>query len=257
MHDVHEIIILNLPDRIERKWASIGSLTTSGFDLGKMRFWQAVPGTDFKDTRAVCEAAADDGFPEFIKFYEHEKYGINHHSVAHSADSSQTRMLAQAWSYFQMLRHVSENQIHALIMYDDYIFKNYDIFATIVEKIISEDDFLFLQCEYYHIPPVNLMMEIVRHPVVYCLAQGPLGASENVILYSHKGATFFLDHLKQNFHSNIEATLQRMCYLPIQERQGMWTAIDRLVRTQPFDFGSSIRDRESSAATLDGTMTNI
>lgn len=257
MHSIDEFIILNLPAHIERKWACIGSLTTSGFDLGKLRFWDAIPGTNFADTRQICEAAADDGFPEFLKFYNEEKYGIHHYVIGNTSEIRHLRIVSQAWSYFQMLRHVSENGINALIMYDDYIFKNYDILAAIVETVMRADDFLFLQCEYYHIPAVNLMMEIVRHPNIPCLAQGPLGASENVIFYSHQGATFFLDYLQQNFHHNIEATLQRMCYLPSERRQGIWTAIDKLVRTQPFDFGSTIVGRESSAKTLDGTTTDI
>ena len=57
------------------------------------------------------------------------------------------------------------------------------------------------------------------------LVQGPLGGSENGMIYSPAGAEFFLDFLRENFWGNIEMTLAQLGKLTTQQRGGIWSSL--------------------------------
>ena len=222
---IHEILVLNLKDRMDRYYSVYGALHAAGTPIERIQRWNAIPASDYENIEALVDAAVKDGFPEFKTLLENKKF------------SPRLAKGAQFWSYCQMLRYIAEKNIVAAILYDDRYITNWSQLAAVYcyIKEIERDlpgkvELTILQLEYYH-DFTNQIVNIYAHPDKYSrpypmmpyILQGPLGASENAMLYTPEGAKFFLEKLLNTFNDSIEETLAGLIHLPTEERGGVWT----------------------------------
>ena len=212
---IDEVLVLNLESRRDRKWAAIGALILAQCPFERICIWNAAPASDFQTSPEIGEAAAADGFPWFAKYAQNTDLRIY--------------TVAQAWSYCQMLRHIAENDLNAVILYDDRYILDFEQLSAVHVWLKNFNDgydvpYRMLQCEYYQFRVHNIGYASDMHPYVPYIVEGPLGGSENAIIYTCEGAKFFLDYLKENMTVNVESTLAGMSHLPREERAGIWTA---------------------------------
>ena len=241
---IHEILVLNLKDRMDRYYSVYGALHAAGAPEEKIKRWHAMPASDYKDTAALVDAAVKDGFPEFQTLLENNKF------------SPRLAKGAQFWSYCQMLRYIGQEHRVTVILYDDRYITNWSQLAGVYcyMKEIENDlhpkvEFNILQLEYYH-DFTNQIVNIYAHPDEYSrpypmmpyILQGPLGASENAMLYTPKGAKFFLEKLLNTFDDSIEKTLTGLIHLPPEERGGFWTCNYPAVAVMPGMGSNMYRD---------------
>ena len=243
-YDIDNILILNLKNRPERFWSCYGALVAAGTPIEKIKRWNAIPASDYKTPDALVDAAVKDGFPEFACLEENKNLMI----------------AAQFWSYCQMLRYITEKNIVAVILYDDRYILNWTQFSHLymfiagvqadLETSETPIDFHILQLEYYvdkylihsqdffsvQTTPEKYMRSYPRIPHIL---QGPLGASENAMLYTPEGAAFFLEKLFQNGISKVEIGLVALYELSEAERAGVWTCNYPVVSGVP-GIGSNI-----------------
>ena len=215
-YKIDEVLVLNLKSRPDRKWAAIGALTLAQCPLERVRIWNAAPASEFENTHQIGEAAAADGFPWLLDY----------------ANNTDLRLyvVAQAWSYCQMLRHLAEHNLTGIILYDDRYILDFEQLSAVHYWLsnFNHNDvripYLMLQCDYYQSLQHNIGYEWDLHPEFPYLAEGPLGGSENAVVYTSEGAKFFLDYLEKHMTENVGSTLANISYLPRSERFGVWTA---------------------------------
>ena len=263
-HQISEVLVLNLKHRSDKFWSVYGALVAAGTPVEKIKRWNAMPASDYKNIEALVDAAVKDGFPEFQTLLENEMF------------DRYLTISAQFWSYCQMLRYISEKNIVAVILYDDRYILNWTQFSrvyTLVERrkedsVNSENavDFYMLQLEYYvdeylidsqsffrvQATPDKCMRQ---YPHIPHILQGPLGASENAMLYTPEGAKFFLEKLFQNGVAKVEVGLVCLSKLPPEERAGVWTCnypvVDEILNSRSDIFKGTQFD-ESHSPNLDG-----
>ena len=241
---IQEILVLNLKDRVDRYYSVYGALCAAGAPVEKIKRWEAMPASDYKNIEALVDAAGKDGFPEFQRLLENNKF------------SPRLAKAAQFWSYCQMLRHIGQEQRVTVILYDDRYITNWSQLAAVycyMKEIEQNPDtgvaFDILQLEYYH-DFTNQIVNIYAHPDKYSrpypmmphILQGPLGASENAMLYTPEGAKFFLDRLLNTFNDSIETSLTGLIHLPPEERGGFWTCNYPAVAVVPGMGSNMYRD---------------
>ena len=263
-HFISEVLVLNLKHRSDKFWSIYGALVAAGTPVEKIKRWNAMPASDYKNIEELVDAAVKDGFPEFQTLLENERFGSN------------LAISAQFWSYCQMLRYIGEKNIVAVILYDDRYILNWSQFSRLYmlierrkeDSVNSENpvDFYMLQLEYYRdeymidsqsffrvqVTPDKCMRQFPRIPHIL---QGPLGASENAMLYTPEGAKFFLGKLFQNGVPSIEIGLVCLFKLPPEERAGVWTCNYPVVDEIPdgrSDIFKGTQFDESDLPDLDG-----
>ena len=246
-HQIDEVIILNLPYRMDRRLIIYGANRAGHVPQDRIRMWNAVPASEFENLGAVAGLAKEKGWSGFD---ENETI----------RDKRRIAVAAQAYSYFEMLTHIVENEITALILYDDRYVIDFDQLTgiyDIIMKSLKEDraqsPFRMLQCEYYFTSPHNAKIESAAHPNIPILYEGPLGGSENAMLYSPAGARYFLEILENRICGhNIESTLSKISHLPRAERQGIWTCENVELISGVFNFGSDISGNPSKSDYMTG-----
>ena len=217
-HQIDEVLVLNLESRRDRKWAAIGALDLAYTPLERVRIWNAIPASDFENLQQIGASAAADGFPWFVAYVK--RCGFIRHPM----------IVAQAWSYCQMLRHIAESDITGLILYDDRYIIDFEQLASL-NYWLTRIGYKFVQLDYYdNIEHLHMGFELKIHDKIPYLAEGPLGCSENAILYSPQGAMWTLNFLEANLTDkleragvNIETALTQISHLPREERTGIWT----------------------------------
>ena len=254
-HIISEVIVLNLRHRQDKFWSIYGALVASGTPPGRIRRWEAMPASDYKDIEALVDAAVKDGFPEFQTMLENERF------------DRYLAVNAQFWSYCQMLRYIAERNITAVILYDDRYILNWTQFTRLYRliELRKEDsvnvndsvlvEFHMLQLEYYmdayllrsqsffrvQATPDKCMRQYPRIPHIL---QGPLGASENAMLFTSEGAKFFLQKLFQFETPSVQQGLVSLHELPPEERAGVWTCnypvVDEILTTKSDIFKDTI-----------------
>lgn len=247
---IEEVVVLNLEHRFDKKWAMVGALLNAGCPLDRIRIWNAVPGNVFENRDDLGAAASTDGFPWFKDFVG--RMGNDLRSL---------KILSQAWSYCQMLRHLSENNINGLILYDDRYIVDFEQLSAVtyfLRELDAKDEtfpFRMLQCDYYDNIRQDLRWTPQLHKKLPYIIEGPAGASENAIFYTSQGAGFFLNYVERALStkefnnayptwtdpSNIETALSMMSHLPASERMGVWTAYNCRLVDHVKGFGSDIR----------------
>ena len=237
-YQINEVLVLNLESRPDRKWAAIGALDLAYTPLERVRIWNAVPASDFENIEQIGEAAAADGFPWFVEYVKTRSF-IKHPMI-----------VAQAWSYCQMLRHLVVQDLTGLILYDDRYILDFEQLSAInywLARSYHQDSepYLMVQFEHYENIHHNTGYEWNFHRNFPYLVEGPLGCSENAILYSPEGARFALEFLEENlarkdgsYGVNIETALVTMSHLPRSERLGVWTTYNCQVVYHNAHFGS-------------------
>ena len=243
-NQIDEVIILNLPHRIDRRLIIYGANCAGHVPQERIRVWNAIPASEFESLEDVAVLAKEKGWSGF----DEEPL----------EDIRAIACAAQAYSYFEMLTHIVENEITALVLYDDRCVIDFDQLTGIYDIIMKSEKngdtpFRMLQCEYYSTSPHNAKMESAAHPNIPILYEGPLGGSENAMLYSTAGARYFLEKLNnRRCGNNIETTLARISFLPRAERQGIWTCDNIKLINDGFNFGSDISDNPSTAGYMTG-----
>ena len=239
-HQINEVLVLNLESRPDRKWAAIGALTLAQCPFDRIRIWNAVPASDFEDDiEKIGEAAVADGFPWFAEYCKIRRF------------MEPPMMVAQAWSYCQMLRHLADNDLTGLILYDDRYILDFEQLSAINYWLMQgslqneNEPYLILQLEHYENTRHHIGYEWKLHRQFPYLAEGPLGASENAMLYPPQGAKYALEFLEANLTKkheqsgiNIETALVTMSHLPPEERRGIWTVYNLQVVYHNENFGS-------------------
>lgn len=227
---IEEILVLNLRDRPDRYHAVRGALHAAGAPQNRIKRWGAIPASDYGNIETLVGEAVKDGFPEFETLFEGKNPG-------------RLPKIGQFWSYCQMLRYIVERNITAVILYDDRYITNWSQLAGTymcmrnIEQY-PNNDFKILQLEYYY-DFTHKIVNIYTNPDKYAkpypmmpfVLQGPLGGSENAMLYRPEGAKFFLEKLLTRFHDSVETTLVRLMELPIEERRCIWTYNGPIVDT--------------------------
>ena len=250
-YQIDEVLVLNLENRPDRKWAALGALELAYTPLDRIRIWNAVPASDFETVEQIGEAAVADGFPWFMEYIQ----------IRNLAKSKYPMVVAQAWSYCQMLRHLADNDLSGVILYDDRYILDFEQLSAIYYWLVNQSKdarnpipFLMLQCEYYANIDHNTQYEWKLHPKFPFLAEGPLGCSENAILYSVEGAKWTLDFLQENLTgtekkvgANIETALASLSYRPLAERYGVWSAYNCQFVYHATQLGS---DREGTSSEI-------
>ena len=226
MRHPDEIIVLNLPDAIERRWASIGALASNQYcDRDKIHIWQGVYVNNYLNTKEIIGDARIDGFPFLKTSYERGDLQNTTYDMC---------IAAQAWSYMQVLRYIKENGNYTVFLYDDYCITDFFLINHLTEWLSGEDDFLFMNlADHYLIPDYNADMERRAHPRIGGVVEGP-ACNEGAILFSPKGADFFSNYVSENFYKSMEHTLTRMQSLPREERRGVWKPVHDIAREMTF-----------------------
>ena len=103
----------------------LGGLLSLHTPPEKIAFYVGHDHEEFETRKNLCNAAADDGFPQFLKFAE---------------TNSSHAVLAQNWSYCQLFRHIQQNNETAMWMHDDCMLRfNFSRYEEITKTIVSED----------------------------------------------------------------------------------------------------------------------
>ena len=253
---IEEVVVLNLAHRFDKKWAMIGALLAVGCPLDRIRLWNAAPGNAFEDIDPLLDYVVADGFPWFETFAKKRYSDLKRPETL----IREIKILAQAWSYCQMLRHLSENNINGIILYDDRYILDFEQLSAILYWLrdFSDKDeglpFRMLQCDSYENVSQHLGWTPKLHSKLPYILEGPAGGSENAIFYTPEGAKFFLDYLKKSLSTkefnfacpswnepgNIEGALSAMSHLPASERLGVWTAYNCQLVHHVQGFGSDI-----------------
>ena len=109
---IDKIYILNLKTERERFIYCHLGLREHGFEGDLIDIWEAKDNFNHFKTANLCQEAADDGFPFFQHLLDTEKN-----------TDCYIAYLAQFWGYLAFLRHVKENNINAILFFDDQEFK--------------------------------------------------------------------------------------------------------------------------------------
>ena len=238
---IDEIIVLNLKREARRKGFMIGALDTMDVPMDRVRFWEATDRHDFNnDLKTVATAAIDDGFPQFKLYIT----GTDDNQIR-SPGEGHAGILAQAWSYHQILRYVSTNNVNAMVLYDDRVLKfKFPFYANLFKYAagIWDQPFKFFQLEHYDIMNFLPTPQKIHHTIPY-MVRGPIGGSENAMMFSPDGARFFLDFMERNFQGNIELTLAYLSQMDAEKRDGIWSTIIPLTRATSMRFGSGLFEK--------------
>lgn len=245
---IDEIIVLNLPSDIERKWAFMGSAIARRVPIERIRFWEAVPASDFGSPEAFVSATEDDGWTCFRKFL------IDDGILDEFQNPIDFKVKVQAWSYCQMLRFIIEKKKNAIIIYDDRFIIEWEIVLQIFDTLAAKNEIKFWQLENYPFLHVDPHFEATPHWIPG-LQAGPSGGGENAIVYTAEGAKWLLNYLIANFDHNIEMTLAKVSFLPPKERIGIYSSTVPYVHGCDALFGSNIflENNKDMIRTLDGT----
>ena len=125
MHIDKVYIFTILPRGKDRANMCLGGLLTLHTPPDKIELFVGWDHEEFETRKELCRAAADDGFPEFLKYIDTE----TGHAV-----------LAQNWGYCQLFRQIQQNNETAMWMHDDtalrFHFGRYD---SLVHKLNNSD----------------------------------------------------------------------------------------------------------------------
>lgn len=206
---IDRVFILNLPNNIERRWACYAANVINGVPPHIICIWRAIPGDDFETIAAMVEKAVADGFPEFQGLYDEGQL-----EERDPTDTYGYRVIAQFWSYCQMLREIANGDENTVILYDDRYIKDFNYIDAMVGHLSQENlpPFEILQFENnkHNAADPRHFMNPKHHPKFPWFYQGPLGGSENAMFYTPKGAAFLLEYLLKNFGPTTETTILKM-----------------------------------------------
>jgi hypothetical protein len=114
-----------LPRGKDRANMCLGGLLTLHTPSEKIEIFVGRDHEEFKTRRDICNAAADDGFPEFLKFADTDA----EHAV-----------LAQNWSYCQLFRQIQQNNEIAMWMHDDTALRfHFGRYESLTHKLKNSD----------------------------------------------------------------------------------------------------------------------
>lgn len=208
---IDRIFILNLPDAVERRWACLTANCINGMSQNDIYFWEAIPGDSFSSARELVEMAIREGFNEFEALYQKEWIEEGPYKAK---DNYGKRVYAQFFSYCQMLRRISQEDLNTIILYDDRYIKKFIYLRDMIGHLLRPDlpacDILQLENNWHrkHDPTASLNPK--RHPRYPWFCQGPMGGSENSMFFTPKGAAFLLNHLLINFQDTTERTILKL-----------------------------------------------
>ena len=95
---IREVLILNLPRRIDRKYGMLGHLRTDDIDVpeDRIRFFPAHDGDAYESVEDIIEDAMADGFPQYEIYRDSTEKWSKGGWVAN-------------WSYLSALRHIANS----------------------------------------------------------------------------------------------------------------------------------------------------
>ena len=96
-----------LPRGRDRANMCLGGLLSNWTPVDRIEMFAGPDHEDYADRKEICEAAAADGFPAFLKWTK---------DSAHS-------VLAQNWGYCQLFRKIQQNNETAMWLHDDCMLK--------------------------------------------------------------------------------------------------------------------------------------
>ena len=111
--------ILNLSFREDRKYAQLGALALMGYPIDDIIFHEAPSGYEYENADAVCQAAAEDGFPGFLPCHDNSakmRYGF-----------------AYLWGTLQIMRKIIDGEAPYGYFNQD------DNFLRVVPEQIQQD----------------------------------------------------------------------------------------------------------------------
>ena len=116
---IERVFVLNLPRRLDKKYAMLGSLLTRGVPIDMIEFFPGVDAAEYPDAFAARCAAIADGFKEFEEMNDE---WIQH--AAENRDDSPARLggLCCLWAYKRMIRHIQGTSYNCVLAtLDDFI----------------------------------------------------------------------------------------------------------------------------------------
>ena len=102
---IDKVYIFTIPRAKRRVDMCLGGLYALSTPPEKIEIFNGPDHKDYKSVNELCQAAADDGFPDFLKY--NERYAV----------------IAQNWAYCQLFRKIQQTGETALLMHDDAMLK--------------------------------------------------------------------------------------------------------------------------------------
>ena len=214
---------VNRLDRTDRHFLFRGAMAAAGFHQDDLIRVVAKNKEDYPTRERLCDAAADDGFPEFFNYQKHDGYpGYGH--------------LICTWSVMRCWRMIAEQEDVAIQFLDDYYLRKSELeLGTLIAPLTDlqilqlawheRDDVWFLNA--YDLPIQYKLEKLERsdkQPAVYKGAAQ--GCSDWANVLSPSGAQLLLDFMKLHPYVNTELTLTGLHHT-FRQTEGIYSLADQ------------------------------
>ena len=244
---------LNREDRLDRNFLYRGAMAHAEFRPEELVRWIAKNKEDYASRAELCDAASDDGFPEFFQYQKKQSaIGYGH--------------LVVTWGFMGIWREIANSDGHAISGNDDYYLKRkkqqllqfieelgeVDILCLIWHK--RDDIFLLNRFNL----PIPYQVEPLRHAPQSSRAYigAPEGCSDQAILFSPRGAQRVLDYMRDYPYINSEYALTAMHHT-LRNSPNFYCTVDN----DPREMGNMVARNNYWIGHLveytDGKMTDL
>ena len=175
---IDKIYIFTISPRGDERAAYCkGGLLSMHAPIEKIAYFVGPDHEDYESKQAIQDAAAADGFVEFLETHD-----------AHA-------VMAQSWGYAQLLRQIKTNNETALVMHDDcYLTSPFWKYESLVYQIRSIDDFRFLSItEHQRFFETLQRFDFDRELRDYLCKGLPHGAGDHWFVVSPAGVDWIFD----------------------------------------------------------------
>lgn len=196
--DIDKVYIFTIPRAKRRVDICLGGLFALSTPREKIEIFNGPDHQDFDSLHELCQAAADDGFPDFLKYETLDgRYAV----------------IAQNWAYCQLFRKIQQNGETALWMHDDAMLKfRFSRYEDITRKLRRSDpDFKFLGLsswgslvDYPHYPEFETLIHkgLPYGAGDYCNIISP-AFSEWILSYSYVKDCLALERFLSDFNNKL------------------------------------------------------
>ena len=199
--------ILNLPFREDRKYAQLGAFAVMEYPRGDIIFHEAPSGYEYENTEAVCQAAADDGFPVFLPCLDKRMKMKNG--------------FAYMWGTLQIMREIANGRI-------PYGYYNQDDnFLTVgpnqIHQDIDELENLKIAQLYWHGKEGNPSNKKTVRGTYY---EGSHVSGDSGLILSKEGAQLFIDTFQKEI-----VWMERLVFdISQKNKSGIYCIVDESSR---------------------------
>lgn len=190
---------LNLSFREDRKYALLGNYATLNIPREDVHIHTAPYGMDYESVEALCEDAAKDGFPGFLRVSEAPEDNYCHRMGRNS--------FAYVWGTLKIIREIAnsdtpygyynQDDCFLTMKYGRYPFGHTSLLENHVQWLSQETgDFMFLQLRWY-----DGGNPVEKTPVADFdyYNHGVYHTGDSGLVFSNAGAQVFVDYFQERF----------------------------------------------------------